>query len=126
MNTEHMDERQYTELTKSINRLATDVNKLHGKFGDIDKKVTSITNWISGDPLIDSSYGTEHKLQKLTTRVENNTRELERVKRIDDMEKKVHDHDDKLNKIWTVVTVVGIMASVIGAVAGIFIPPMIP
>jgi len=122
--TQPMTEEQYIELTKSIKLLQTDVNKLHGRFGEIDSKVTSISNFVSGDPHIIGSTGAHKEIELLRQKVQRNERELVRVQRLDLIEDKVDSHEKRLDTIWTVYFTIAVIASIIGGLAGIFIPSL--
>lgn len=125
MTQKEMDRKQYTEITKSLEKISEEMGAMHNKFSEMDGKVTSISNWIAGDPNIPASKGTEEKIQYLSDQVDRNSKELERVKRIDAMESKVNTHEKKLDKIYTIIFVISILATIIGTLAGIFIPPYI-
>lgn len=122
MNENEMSGEQYNKLAESISQVNKDLNKLHTAFSELDQKVTSIGNWISGDPNIARSEGVHDKVERLEERLALNTRELERVHRIDDIETKLDDHEMKINKIFTSIAVIGVVATVLGFFIGMTIP----
>lgn len=123
MSEEKMTPEQYRDLTRSIKNLSSDVNKLHGKFTNIDEKVTSISNWVTGDPNIPSSTGSEDKLQSMEERIKLNEASVKRIEKLEAIELKVDDHEKRITKVYTTVGVVGVITFIIGTLLGIFVPP---
>lgn len=138
---QEMDKYQYNKLTEAIDNMASGISQLNGRFDDMDKKVTSISNWVTGDPNIPNQVGGEEKIKRLNVRVTNNEKALERIEKIDRIaeqveihEKKIvkiaqldevlektSNHEKKLDKIWTIYATIAVISTVIGAVIALIV-----
>lgn len=126
MSDESMNHSQYTELTKAINGVKSDISDINQKMDSQSAQISAILLWIRGDKSPDDmpTRGADTKITRLEERVYNTERAVERINRIDELELKVQQNEKKLEKIWTIAAVVTVMASIIGTLAGIFIPPL--
>lgn len=127
MNENNMSEEQYNDLVKSLSSLAGEIEGIHHKIDKQGTQVQSILLWIKGNqsPNDMPMKGADAKITKLEERVFHVERSVESIKRIDDLEMKVDNNEVRLQKIWTIVGVIATIASIVGVLSGIFIPPLL-